>query len=66
MLPAHTPTSFRHEQLTRLEMEHARYSERLNHIVTNRLHSPYDQWEEARLKKMKLKLKDAMEHLRGD
>ncbi|QEE28165.1 DUF465 domain-containing protein [Terriglobus albidus] len=66
MLPAHTEASFRHEQLTRLQMEHAQYSERLDHLVMNPHHSPADQWEEIRLKKLKLKLKDAMEHLRTD
>jgi len=66
MLPAHTETSFRHEQLTRLQMEHAQYSERLDHLLLNPLLSPADQWEEIRLKKIKLKLKDAMEHLRTD
>lgn len=66
MLPAHTPASYRHEQLTRLQMEHNLYAQRLERLVANPLYSPADQWEEERLKKMKLKLKDEMESLRGD
>ncbi len=62
--PTHlTETS---EEYRRLKQEHADYSKRLDEIGTRRFPTPEEQAEEARLKKMKLQLKDRMQRLLSD
>ena len=51
------------ENYRRLAQEHTQYAQRLEALVTKRFLSEEEQIEETRLKKLKLRLKDQMEHM---
>ena len=51
------------EEFRRMVQEHAQYSQRLESLSTKRFLSEDEKVEEVRLKKLKLRLKDQMEHL---
>ncbi len=51
------------EEFRRLALEHSQYSQRLDSLTQKRFLSEDEKIEEVRLKKLKLRLKDQMEHL---
>ena len=51
------------EEFRRLVSEHSQYSQRLDALTQKRFLSEDEKIEEVRLKKLKLRLKDQMEHL---
>ncbi len=51
------------EEFRKLAQEHAMYSQRLDSLVNKKYLSEDEKIEEIRLKKLKLRLKDQMEHL---
>lgn len=51
------------DEFRRLVQEHSQYSQRLENLIQKRFLSDDEKLEEVRLKKLKLRLKDQMEHL---
>jgi uncharacterized protein YdcH (DUF465 family) len=51
------------EEFRRLVQEHTQYSQRLESLIQKRFLSEEEKVEEVRLKKLKLRLKDQMEHI---
>lgn len=51
------------DEFRRLVQEHTQYSQRLENLIQKRFLSDDEKLEEVRLKKLKLRLKDQMEHL---
>lgn len=51
------------EEFRNLAAQHSDYDRRIEELGSRRYLSPEEQEEEARLKRMKLHLKDQMEHL---
>jgi len=52
-----------HEEFQRLVQEHSQYSQRLESLTQKRYLTDDEKLEEVRLKKLKLRLKDQMQHL---
>ena len=52
-----------HEEFRRLAQEHLQYSQRLDVLTQKRYLNEDEKLEEVRLKKLKLRLKDQMEHI---
>jgi len=52
-----------HEEFRRLAHEHLQYSQRLEALTLKRYLTEDEKLEEVRLKKLKLRLKDQMEHI---
>jgi uncharacterized protein YdcH (DUF465 family) len=52
-----------HEEFRRLAQEHMQYAQRLDSLTQKRFLSDDEKLEEVRLKKLKLRLKDQMEHI---
>jgi uncharacterized protein len=50
-----------HEEFKKLVLEHTQYSQRLECLTQKRFLSEDEKFEEIRLKKLKLRLKDQME-----
>jgi hypothetical protein len=50
-----------HEEFKKLVLEHTQYSQRLESLTQKRFLSEDEKFEEIRLKKLKLRLKDQME-----
>ncbi len=51
------------DEFRRLAVEHSQYSQRLEALTQKRFLTEDEKIEEVRLKKLKLRLKDQMEHL---
>ena len=51
------------EEFRGLAAQHSDYERRIEELASRRFLTPEEEEEEARLKKMKLHLKDQMEHL---
>ncbi len=51
------------DEFRRLVQEHTQYSQRLENLIEKKFLSDDEKLEEVRLKKLKLRLKDQMEHL---
>ena len=51
------------EEFKRLAREHSQYSLRLDNLIQKRYLTEEEKLEEVRIKKLKLRLKDAMEHI---
>jgi uncharacterized protein YdcH (DUF465 family) len=51
------------EEFRRLVQEHSQYSQRLDNLIQKRYLTEDEKLEEVRLKKLKLRLKDAMERI---
>jgi hypothetical protein len=51
------------DEFRQLVQEHAQYAQRLDSLTTKKYLSEDEKLEEIRLKKLKLRLKDQMEHL---
>jgi uncharacterized protein len=52
-----------HEEFQRLVQEHSQYSQRLESLTQKHYLTEDEKLEEVRLKKLKLRLKDQMQHL---
>ncbi len=52
-----------HEEFQRLVQEHSQYSQRLESLTQKHYLTEDEKVEEVRLKKLKLRLKDQMQHL---
>ena len=55
-----------HDEFSRLVQEHTMHSERLQAITQKRFPTADEQVEEARLKKLKLQIKDQIETMERD
>ena len=51
------------EEFRRLADEHSKYSQRLESLISKKYLSEEEKFEEVRLKKLKLRIKDEMESL---
>jgi uncharacterized protein YdcH (DUF465 family) len=51
------------EEFRRLAEQHTHYDRRIEELASRRFPSPEEQFEEARLKKLKLHLKDQMHQI---
>ncbi len=51
------------DEFRQLVQEHAQYAQRLDSLISKKYLSEEEKLEEIRLKKLKLRLKDQMEHL---
>lgn len=52
-----------HEEFRKLATEHTQYERRLDSLTQKRYLTDDEKLEEVRLKKLKLRLKDQMEHI---
>jgi len=52
-----------HEEFRKLVLEHSQYERRLDLLTQKRYLTDDEKLEEVRLKKLKLRLKDQMEHI---
>jgi uncharacterized protein YdcH (DUF465 family) len=52
-----------HDEFRRLAQEHSQYSQRLESLTQKRYLTEDEKLEEVRLKKLKLRLKDQMQHI---
>jgi uncharacterized protein YdcH (DUF465 family) len=52
-----------HDEFRRLAQEHSQYAQRLDSLTQKRYLNDDEKLEEVRLKKLKLRLKDQMEHI---
>jgi len=52
-----------HEEFRKLVLEHSQYEKRLDSLTQKRYLTDDEKLEEVRLKKLKLRLKDQMEHI---
>jgi len=52
-----------HDEFRRLAQEHTQYAQRLESLTQKRYLTEDEKLEEVRLKKLKLRLKDQMEHI---
>ena len=52
-----------HEEFRKLVLEHSQYERRLDSLIQKRYLTDDEKLEEVRLKKLKLRLKDQMEHI---
>ena len=52
-----------HEEFRKLVLEHGQYERRLDLLTQKRYLTDDEKLEEVRLKKLKLRLKDQMEHI---
>jgi uncharacterized protein YdcH (DUF465 family) len=52
-----------HDEFRRLAQEHSQYAQRLDSLTQKRYLTEDEKLEEVRLKKLKLRLKDQMEHI---
>jgi len=52
-----------HEQFQRLAQEHSQYAQKLDSLTQKRYLTEDEKLEEVKLKKLKLRLKDQMQHL---
>lgn len=52
-----------HDEFRRLAQEHSQYAQRLDLLTQKRYLNEDEKLEEVRLKKLKLRLKDQMEHI---
>jgi uncharacterized protein YdcH (DUF465 family) len=52
-----------HDEFRRLAQEHSQYAQRLDSLTEKRYLTEDEKLEEVRLKKLKLRLKDQMEHI---
>jgi uncharacterized protein YdcH (DUF465 family) len=52
-----------HDEFRRLAQEHMQYAQRLDSLTQKRYLTEDEKLEEVRLKKLKLRLKDQMEHI---
>jgi uncharacterized protein YdcH (DUF465 family) len=52
-----------HEEFRKLALEHTQYERRLDSLTQKRYLTDDEKLEEVRLKKLKLRLKDQMEHI---
>jgi uncharacterized protein len=52
-----------HDEFRRLAQEHSQYAQRLDSLTQKRYLNEDEKLEEVRLKKLKLRLKDQMEHI---
>ncbi len=53
------------EEFRRLADEHSNYAQRLESLISKKYLSEEEKFEEVRLKKLKLRLKDEMESFQG-
>jgi uncharacterized protein len=63
MLTPRDPLLTGHDEFQRLVQEHSQYSQRLESLTEKRYLTDDEKLEEVRLKKLKLRLKDQMQHL---
>ncbi len=52
-----------HEEFRKLAQEHSQYEQRLSSLTHKRYLNDDEKLEEVRLKKLKLRIKDQMEHI---
>ena len=52
-----------HDEFRKLVLEHSQYERRLDSLTQKRYLTDDEKLEEVRLKKLKLRLKDQMEHI---
>lgn len=63
MLTAKDQLLASHDEFRRLAQEHMQYAQRLDSLTQKRFLTEDEKLEEVRLKKLKLRLKDQMEHI---